>query len=280
MNTMPTVPSNNDVAPQRSRSFRWDLGLRALRNSLILILLIILLIVGCESIAMLASLFLPSMQAAREAARRAQCAYHLKEIGLALQSYHQKHGSFPPAFIPDENGKPKHSWRVLLLPFLCRQDLYARYRFDEPWDSPNNMALSRQMPSVYRCPSDPAQSRSQANYAMIVGPHAISDGPTARRLSEVKDAPANTIMVAEAGEANINWLEPRDLIVEKMDFSTTALEKDSWRETCQLFRNHDTVANVLFCDGSVRALARESVSPKELRSLMTIDGGEPIPAGH
>lgn len=263
------IPADNDVVPKPSRSFRLDMSGG---------LLLILLIIGCDSIGMLSSLFLPAAQAAREGARRMQCVKNLEKIGLAMQSYHQEYGCFPPSFIPDENGKPKHSWRVLLLPFLGEQGMYAQYHFDEPWNGPNNMALDCQMPAVYHCPSDSTPSLSQTSYAMIVGPHAISDGPTGRRMSDIKDGPANTIMVAEAAKAGINWMEPRDLNTEKMDFCTRAVEKDLQRDTCEIFCNHNAVANVLLCDGSVRTLANESVNPKELEALMTVDGGKTVRA--
>ena len=48
---------------------------------------------------------------------------NLKQIGLALLEYHQKYGSFPPAFVADANGKPLYSWRVLILPELGRPTL-------------------------------------------------------------------------------------------------------------------------------------------------------------
>ena len=269
------IPSDNDVVPKRSRSFRLDLSPRSWRNGLLLILLI----VGCDSIGMLVGILGPAVQAAREAGRRTQCVKNLEKIGLAMQSYHQEYSCFPPSFIPDENGKPKHSWRVLLLPFLGEQGLYAQYCFDEPWNGPKNMVLDRKMPGVYHCPSDSTPSLSQTSYAMIVGPHTISDGPTARRMSDIKDGPANTIMVAEAAKTGINWMEPRDLDAPKMDFCTRAVEKDLQRNTCEIFRSHDAVANVLFCDGSVRTLANESVNPKELEAMMTIDGSETVRAG-
>ena len=84
----------------------------------------------------LVALLLPAVQASREAARRAQCANNLKQIGLAFHNYHDAHKTFPPAYIPDKDGKPMHSWRVLILPYLEQQALYKRYNFDEPWDSP------------------------------------------------------------------------------------------------------------------------------------------------
>src|SRR5437867_7559265 len=62
----------------------------------------------------LAALLLPAIQAAREAARRAQSSNNLKQIALALHNYHDVHGSFPPAVVTDANGQPLYSGRVLL----------------------------------------------------------------------------------------------------------------------------------------------------------------------
>ena len=100
----------------------------------------------------LVALLLPAVQAAREAARRMQCTNNLKQIALAMHNYHDVHGSFPAAYIADENGRPMHSWRVALLPYLERSDLYNQYNFNEPWDSPGNLKVAEQLPQTYRCP--------------------------------------------------------------------------------------------------------------------------------
>src|SRR5579872_1042254 len=89
------------------------------------------LIIVCGGI--LAGFTLPAIQAAREAARRAQCANNLKMIGLALAQYESQYGRFPPAYIADADGKPMHSWRVLILPYLDEESLYSEYDFSEPW---------------------------------------------------------------------------------------------------------------------------------------------------
>src|SRR5262245_3382414 len=63
-------------------------------------------------------LLLPAVSVAREPARRMQCLNNLKQIALALHNYDATYGSLPPAYIADASGKPMHSWRVLILPFL------------------------------------------------------------------------------------------------------------------------------------------------------------------
>ena len=63
-------------------------------------------------------------QAAVSGRPRTPCKSNMKRIALAFHDYHDRYSSFPPAFLADTNGRPMHSWRVLLLPFLGCQDLY------------------------------------------------------------------------------------------------------------------------------------------------------------
>src|SRR5688500_2239128 len=53
---------------------------------------------------------LPNVRFASQAARRSQCANNLKQIALALHLYQDEHGSLPPAYTVDAEGKPLHSW--------------------------------------------------------------------------------------------------------------------------------------------------------------------------
>src|ERR1700690_1532678 len=98
-------------------------------------------------------LMLPPVTDGRPA-RRTECKNHLKQLALAMHNYHDTYGSFPPAYIPDKNGRPMHSWRVLLLPFLEFGPLYDQYRFDEPWNGPHNRELAKLPIALFHCPTD------------------------------------------------------------------------------------------------------------------------------
>src|SRR6476661_8337983 len=66
--------------------------------------------IGCLCVLpVLVALLLPAVQAAREAARRMQSSNHLKQLGLAMQNYHDEYQCFPPAVVTDAGGKPLYS---------------------------------------------------------------------------------------------------------------------------------------------------------------------------
>ncbi|MCE5267015.1 MAG: DUF1559 domain-containing protein [Planctomycetaceae bacterium] len=220
-------------------------------------------------LATIVGLVPPALQVAREASRRSQCISNLQRIGAAMLQYESAHGCFPPAFIADKNGKPMHSWRVLILPYLGCQDLYSRYRFDEPWNGPHNATLARQMPSVYYCPSQSAPPGEKTSYAMLVGPHGISDGPTAHGISDSNGEPARTMIVAECGGANLNWTEPRDIDAGTMTaLSSASGETQPSADVTNSW--HRGVANVLFCDGHVSTISR-LIDRKVLETQTRID---------
>ncbi len=235
--------------------------------STILIILAISIPVILFCGGMLTSLLLPAVQAGRAAARRANCSNNMRQISFAIQAYYDKNGHYPPAFVADKNGKPMHSWRVLLLPYLGEQALYDQYNMHEPWDSPHNIMLANRMPAVYRCPGASNSATNITNYAMLVGPHAISTGPMGRTKAEISDNLAGTIMVVENVGGNINWLEPRDLDAETMSFDLCD------NSGAEISSDHPSAVNAIFCDGSVRSLPK-GTDADNLKAMTTIDGGE------
>jgi prepilin-type N-terminal cleavage/methylation domain-containing protein/prepilin-type processing-associated H-X9-DG protein len=83
-------------------------------------LLVVIAIIG-----ILIALLLPAVQAAREAARRLRCTNNLKQLALAMQSYHDAYGCFPYGAL----GSHQMSWRVSILPYIEEENLYERFNF-------------------------------------------------------------------------------------------------------------------------------------------------------
>lgn len=114
-------------------------------------LLVVIAIIG-----VLVGLLLPAVQAARESARRMQCANNLRQVGIATHNFHDTLGFLPPAFIGDNSDTPNGfaTWAALLLPYLEGGNQYAlwdvRYRVgDQPAE-----AVETQI-KTYICPSRP-----------------------------------------------------------------------------------------------------------------------------
>jgi prepilin-type processing-associated H-X9-DG protein len=216
-------------------------------------------------VGVLTALLLPAIQAAREAARRTQCANNLKQIGLALQMYHDKYNTFPPAYLADASGKPMHSWRVLILPFLDQQGLYGEYDMTEPWDGPNNSRLLARMPAVYACPSHSnAAGNSTTAYAGVFGEQCVFVGRQAVSIAGITDGTSNTLLVGEATGAGIPWMKPDDIDITK---HPSLGDRDGFSG------EHRGGVNFLLCDGSVRFVAL-SINPQTLKALFTRNGNE------
>jgi hypothetical protein len=150
-------------------------------------------------------------RAARTAIRAAGTVNHLQQIELALENYCSANGSYPPQYQTDREGRPAHSWRVLILPFLGYQELYECYRFDEPWDGPHNRLLAAEMPEIYRSPFlDPTSVVSQ--YVGIAGKETPWRGTVPVREEDLPRGESNPlILLVEAANSDINWMEPRDI---------------------------------------------------------------------
>jgi len=215
----------------------------------------------------LVALLLPAVQAGRNAAERVKCANNLRQIGLALHSYNDVHGTFPPAYIPDASGKPMHSWRVLILPFLEEKALYDQYDMNQPWDSPRNLALAQQMPKVFKCSTADA-APDKTTYQVIVGQQTMFPGAKGVKFNEVKDGTANTIAVVESSDSPVTWTEPVDLSFDKLDFTIGS------NSPGQLGSEHRGGINAAFADGSVRFLDANN-PPDQVRAAATRNGNEP-----
>ena len=100
-------------------------------------LLVVIAIIG-----ILVALLLPAIQAAREAARRSQCQNNLKQLGLALQMYHDTAKHFPHGAVMGEGSM----WSYYILPYLEEASAFALMNVGEGGNSPRNYQWAHQGP--------------------------------------------------------------------------------------------------------------------------------------
>jgi prepilin-type processing-associated H-X9-DG protein len=103
----------------------------------------------------LIALLLPAVQAAREAARRAQCVNNLKQIGLALNNYHDVQGTLPLDRHSSTNGVYFNDSAFLkILPFMEQTPIYASFNVNIPETDPGNSTGTAAVVASLLCPSD------------------------------------------------------------------------------------------------------------------------------
>ena len=140
------------------------------------------LLVVIAIVAMLVSLLLPAVQAARAAGRKTQCVNNIRQLGLAFQTHHDARNYFPISQVGGELSGNRctgglYSWQARILPFVEANDLFAAIDFTQPMADectgrdgtmsathPNARVASTLIPTL-RCPSDSAPE----NHGILMG---------------------------------------------------------------------------------------------------------------
>jgi hypothetical protein len=228
----------------------------------------------------LIGLLMPAVESAVEPARRVTCANNLKQIVLALLEYERANGHFPPAYIADKNGKPIHSWRVLILPNLDYDSFYKMYDFTERWDSPKNQNVSVSRLPTYVCPCDPGAD-PQTNYVAVVGPDSAWTGAKPRKLADFGKDASHTIMLVESARSGVLWAEPRDFSLDSLSAAMAGSPAISSNHGLHehFFFTYGPGVNVALADGSVCYLSLGNRPPDDLRKLLQIGGFREEEAG-
>jgi hypothetical protein len=213
---------------------------------------------------------------------RADCMNNMKRISHALHAYHDDHGRFPPACVLGPDGKPWHSWRTLILPYLGWEDTYDQYRFDEPWNGPNNRKLASSYLHPFMCLSNANSTPGGTNYVAVVGPQTVWPGPDSVSLDDVKDKPETTILLVEIEDSDISWAEPRDVSFAEIcgDGSQAGAAPALGRHPDpSYFYQPEEFTNVALVDASTHSV-KISMPSDAWRALLTRDGGEEIDIDH
>jgi prepilin-type processing-associated H-X9-DG protein len=229
-----------------------------LRSTQRLALLLFLLLLGCG----------PS----RQDHMRSQ--NNLKQMMLSLHALHDMNG-YVPAAIFDKEGKPLLSWRVAILPYIEQAPLYQQFKLDQPWDSPHNLALAKQMPRVYLITGVQEPNDTNTHYRIFVSdrkegvknPQAAAfsligppTGPRGVMFGRMIDGLSTTLSIVESAEA-VPWTKPEG--IEVAPGKPLGKLADFWGGR----------ANVAFFDGSVQMLPAD-VSGPELLKAITSEGGD------
>ena len=267
------------------------------------------LLVAIAIIAILIALLVPAVQKVRESANRMQCHNNLKQIGLALHSYHDRNKGFPPGYVSGVSAAgadtgPGWGWGAYLLDDIEQDNLKRTINFALDVTHPANAMQRAQVLAIFRCPSDiyvdsftPAGasvSIAHGNYAAVFGDLEIEDNPgkgngmffrnSKTRMADITDGTSNTFLAGERSSnlSKATWTgvisgiaESQALVLGSCDHLPNNLAvahvEDFWSR-------HIQGVNFVFADGSVHSI-HNSVSEAVYRALATRAGGEPCSYG-
>ena len=105
-------------------------------------------------ISALVGLILPAIGSAREAARQIQCKNHLRQIGLALHTYHETNNKLPPGLQWEATKKSAYGWAVPILPYLEQRAIYNQVNRNQVIEHSFNQIARDTSIAFFLCPSD------------------------------------------------------------------------------------------------------------------------------
>jgi prepilin-type N-terminal cleavage/methylation domain-containing protein/prepilin-type processing-associated H-X9-DG protein len=214
------------------------------------------LLVVIAIIAVMIALLLPAVQAAREAARRTQCVNNLKQLGLAIQNYHDINGALPPtALNSSATVTPDFALKARLLPFFEQTPAYNALNMSALYNSAQNFTVRILQVNAFLCPSDsniPNGTTTVSgmtgqpgyhSYPNNIGTFATNNGnmydcPTYEMnanfggvvsLASITDGTSNTAMFSE-------FVRGRDLAVADGIFQVYKDTKDSIKTPAPLLQ--------------------------------------------
>jgi hypothetical protein len=198
----------------------------------------------------------PIIMQMQGAAKSAASAIDLRQLGLAMHSFHDTYRHLPQAKLG-----AGLSWRVAILPFLEQAELFKQFNLDEPWDSDHNTKLLERMPAILEHPTRKAPP-GYTYFRVFTGPNTLFEEGKKTLLQTIRDGTSNTIMIVEAADA-VPWTKAEELIFDP----TGPLPKLGDPDKGGAFV-------LIRADGSADFI--QVLDEATLRALITPNGGEKI----
>lgn len=257
-----------DGAPARRWQFRWTM--------MILSVVVLLFVAGISFVGathQIAWLFTSPegilTSSRSDPGRRMMSRNHLKQIGVALHSYADEHGTLPPGGTFDAHGRAMHGWQTLLLPYVEQDAVFKQIQLHRPWSDPGNAPALRTFVSTYGNPGVRGDAFSPDGYALshYAGNARLLGGPPGLAFNQITDGTSNTLLAGEVNARFKPWGHPTN-----------------WRDPALgINRSPDgfggpwsTRTVFLMADGSVRTISNDA-SPELLRALSTPASGDVVP---
>lgn len=271
-------------------------------------LLVVIAIIG-----LLLGLLLPAVQFSVEAARRASCQNKLRQIGLALQTYHDAHRRFPIGNVPDRYW----TFQSMLLPYMEQGGLYERLDYAYPKTcmeleyerifrvSGRSDAFGMAKVPIMYCPSDKNAGKMSnskflyepflwctcGDYVGVMGTR--SEGPlydgllyqdSRASMASAVDGLADTMIVGERGileSGSWGWFicapgKSHDGFGDNLlstEFGFRPGDDDDPEAYQWFWSNHPGGGNFVMADGSLHFVQYE-IDPKTFQALSTCAGHE------
>ncbi len=192
----------------------------------------------------------------------------MRSIVLGIINYESATGYLPPGeSVSDEDGRSKLSWRVHILPYLEENELYSKFHLDEAWDSPHNLRLLEEMPSVFDAYANKVLAGLKPGYTTFVAPvgeSTIFGQDKATRIHDIRDGTSKTVALVEVKpELAVPWTAPQDY------------QFDANAPGSGLAWGPDDATGVLYCDGAWHLIPK-SLPDEMLRRLYQMNDGKPV----
>lgn len=215
-------------------------------------------------IALLAilSLYLPQVAQVREPARLSDAQNRLRQVMLALIEFEEAYGKLPNAAIFNETGRPLHSWRTAILPFIEGSSIHRQIDFGTAWNDQVKVDLKAIVFDDYESPFRGNRNEpGLTHFVAVLGPDTVIREHGDTTVKGIQDDPSTTGVLVEFVDSDIYWAEPRDVTVE--DAIRIIQEFDGFRGVA-----------VVMANGSVNTISPDATAG-DIRKLFNCSDGPP-----